>query len=338
MNTNDKINKVKEIFKDKKVAIAFSGGADSTLLIHLAKESNADILAVTFDNFIDPSGFVEYSRKRAEDFGVKHEIIELNFFDVDEFVSNKASRCYDCRKLMYSSIKQLAKEKGYEIMVDGNNITDLIHDRPGILVKYENEVLSPFIDAGLESYEIHKYLEDNDIEYAKSTTCLATRIKTNQKVTPDSINRIDYGESFIKDLTGVDVVKLREDNNKATVEVSDLDKILLDIGIDNSEESLIKDSEIQIKENGRLRLDKSVPYKIDIENTIKIISKNPIIENIGEIKEIKVINEGLLKFEIEDKTFKLLEYGQIVFEDLDDKEEVYLYLIKILPLIRRKVS
>ncbi len=344
MNTNDKINKVKEIFKDKKVAIAFSGGADSTLLIHLAKESNADILAVTFDNFIDPSGFVEYSRKRAEDFGVKHEIIELNFFDVDEFVSNKASRCYDCRKLMYSSIKQLAKEKGYEIMVDGNNITDLIHDRPGILVKYENEVLSPFIDAGLESYEIHKYLEDNDIEYAKSTTCLATRIKTNQKVTPDSINRIDYGESFIKDLTGVDVVKLREDNNKATVEVSDLDKILdkeiiskiteelkelkydkilLDIGIDNSEESLIKDSEIQIKE---------------IENTIKIISKNPIIENIGEIKEIKVINEGLLKFEIEDKTFKLLEYGQIVFEDLDDKEEVYLYLIKILPLIRRKVS
>jgi uncharacterized protein len=359
MNTNNKINKVKGIFKDKKVAIAFSGGADSTLLIHLAKESNADILAVTFDNFIDPSGFVEYSRKRAEDFGVKHEIIELNFFDVDEFVSNKASRCYDCRKLMYSSIKQLAKEKGYEIMVDGNNITDLIHDRPGILVKYENEVLSPFIDAGLESYEIHKYLEDNDIEYAKSTTCLATRIKTNQKVTPDSINRIDYGESFIKDLTGVDVVKLREDNNKATVEVSDLDKILdkeiiskiteelkelkydkilLDIGIDNSEESLIKDSEIQIKENGRLRLDKSVPYKIDIENTIKIISKNPIIENIGEIKEIKVINEGLLKFEIEDKTFKLLEYGQIVFEDLDDKEEVYLYLIKILPLIRRKVS
>ena len=345
MNTKDKINKVKDIFKDKKVAIAFSGGADNTLLIHLAKESNADILAITFDNFIDSSGFVEYSRKRAEDFGVKHEIIELNFFDVDEFVSNKASRCYDCRKLMYSSIKQLAKEKGYEIMVDGNNITDLIHDRPGILVKYENEVLSPFID--------------NDIEYAKSTTCLATRIKTNQKVTPDSINRIDYGESFIKDLTGVDVVKLREDNNKATVEVSDLDKILdkeiiskiteelkelkydkilLDIGIDNSEESLIKDSEIQIKENGRLRLDKSVPYKIDIENTIKIISKNPIIENIGEIKEIKVINEGLLKFEIEDKTFKLLEYGQIVFEDLDDKEEVYLYLIKILPLIRRKVS
>ena len=87
MNTNDKINKVKEIFKDKKVAIAFSGGADSTLLIHLAKESNADILAVTFDNFIDPSGFVEYSRKRAEDFGVKHEIIELNFFVLDAMIA-----------------------------------------------------------------------------------------------------------------------------------------------------------------------------------------------------------------------------------------------------------
>ena len=112
----------------------------------------------------------------------------------------------------------------------------------------------------------------------------------------------------------------------------------MDIGLDISEESLIEDSEIQVKENGRLRFDKSLPYKIDIENTIKVISKNPIIEGIGEIKEIKVINERLLKFEIEYKTFKLLEYGQIVFEDLNDKEEVYLYLIKILPLIRRKVS
>ena len=70
MNTNDKINKVKEIFKDKKVAIAFSGGADSTLLVHLAKEAGADILAVTFDNFMDPSGFSEYAKKRAQDFGV----------------------------------------------------------------------------------------------------------------------------------------------------------------------------------------------------------------------------------------------------------------------------
>ena len=148
-------------------------------------------------------------------------------------------------------------------------------------------------------------------------------------------------------------------NNKATVELSDLnkvldkeiiagitdelkelkyDKILLDIGIDNSDDSLIENSEIQVKKNGRLRFDKSLPYKIDIENTVDVISKTPFIEDLGEIEEMNVINERLIKFEIEDKTIKLLEYGQIVFEDLDDKEEVYLYLIKILPLIRRKVS
>ena len=112
----------------------------------------------------------------------------------------------------------------------------------------------------------------------------------------------------------------------------------MDIGIDNSDDSLIEDSEIQVKENGRLRFDKSLPYKIDIENTVDVISKTPFIEDLGEIEEMNVINERLIKFEIEDKTIKLLEYGQIVFEDLDDKEEVYIYLIKILPLIRRKVS
>ena len=226
MDINIKINKVKEILKNKKIALAFSAGADSTLLAYLAKEAGADVLAITYNNQIFPSGFLEFAKRRASEIGIRHEIIEGNFLDVDEFVENSPRRCLLCRNLMYDAIKQKAHEEGYEIIIDGNNITDLTHDRPGILMKYKYEIESPFIEAELETYEIHQFLEDNHIEFSKATTCLATRVKTNEIVTIDKVNRIDYCESFIKEKTNCDVVKLRENNNVATIELDSLETIV----------------------------------------------------------------------------------------------------------------
>ena len=134
MNINVKINRVKEILKDKKIALAFSAGADSTLLAYLAKEAGADALAITYDNQIFPSEFLEFAKKRADEIGIRHEIIENNFLDVDDIVDNTPQRCLVCRRLMYGAIKQKANEEGYEIIIDGNNITDLTHDRPGIQI------------------------------------------------------------------------------------------------------------------------------------------------------------------------------------------------------------
>ena len=63
MNLEDKINIVKDILKDKKVAIGFSGGADSTLIAYLASKVAEDVLAITIDNHLLPTGFVENTRK-----------------------------------------------------------------------------------------------------------------------------------------------------------------------------------------------------------------------------------------------------------------------------------
>ena len=58
MNLNDKINIVKNILKDKKVAIGFSGGADSTLITYLSSKVAKDTIAITIDNHLLPEGFV----------------------------------------------------------------------------------------------------------------------------------------------------------------------------------------------------------------------------------------------------------------------------------------
>ena len=355
MNENIKINKVKEIFKDYgKVALAFSGGADSTLLAYLAKEVGCDVLAITYDNQIFPTGFLEFAKRRTSEIGIKHEIIENNFIDVDDIMQNTPQRCLVCRRLMYGAIKQLANEKGYQIIIDGNNITDLIHDRPGILMKYEFEIESPFIEAELETYEIHRFLDENDIEYSNSTTCLATRVKTNEIVTIDKVNRIDHCEGFIKSITDSDVVKLREEKNVATIELSDLDailddekiepivnelklaqydKVLLNLESNASEENLVEDSELE-KGEINLTLRKKLPFGINIPETSKILEKSES-EHISNIQTIEDI--GYIKLNIDEKESKIFRDGKISIENNKNKEDAKGSLVKVLPFIRRTV-
>lgn len=353
MNADIKIDKLKEILKSyNKIALAFSGGADSTMLACIAKEVGCDVLAITYDNQIFPTGFLEFAKKRTSEIGIKHEIIENNFIDVDDVVSNSPQRCYVCRKLMYDAIKQLANEKGYEIVIDGNNITDLIHDRPGILMKYAFEIESPFIDAHLETPEIHQFLEENNIPYSKSTTCLATRVKTNETVTIDKVNRLDYCESFIQEKTNCDVVKLREEKNVATIELNQLDsildketiesildelklaqyeKVLLNLKAIESNDNLIEYDEIE-KGAYNLTLRKQLPFGIDISETSKILKKEDW-EGISNIESNEKI--GYIKLSIDEKESKIFRDGKISIENNTNKNDAKDSLVKILPLIRR---
>ena len=355
MNTNIKINKVKEIFKDYgKVALAFSGGADSTLLAYLAKEAGADVLAITYDNQIFPTGFLEFAKRRTSELGIRHEIIENNFLDVDDVVENTSQRCLVCRRLMYGAIKQKANEEGYEIIIDGNNITDLTHDRPGILMKYEFEIESPFIEAELETPEIHKFLDENNIEYSNSTTCLATRVKTNEIVTIDKVNRIDHCEGYVKEIIGSDVVKLREEKNVATIELSDLDtildkekidpivqelklsqydKIILNLKAIESDDELILDDELE-KGANNLTLRKRLPFGINILETDRIL-KNKENEHIINIETIEDI--GYIKLNIDEKESRIFRDGNISIENNKNKKDAKESLVKILPYIRRTV-
>lgn len=226
MNLEEKINIVKEILQDKKVAIGFSGGADSTLLTYLASKYAKDTLAITIDNHLLPTGFIENTRKAAESFGVKHEIIDINFYEKDNFLSNDEKRCYNCRNLMYNEIEDLANQKGFDFICDGNNISDLVIDRPGILVTYKKGFETPFIKAKLTSKEIHQYLYEKDIPFSRSTTCLATRIPTNTATTKEKINRISCCEDYILTNTNCEIVKVRDFGKIGIVEVDDIDEII----------------------------------------------------------------------------------------------------------------
>ncbi|MBQ6098900.1 MAG: 7-cyano-7-deazaguanine synthase [Methanobrevibacter sp.] len=335
MNLEDKIQIVKDQLKDKKVAIGFSGGADSTLIAYLSSKVAENTLAITIDNHIMPTGFIKHAKEVCSLFKIQHEIIDINFYDDEEFLKNDSKRCYNCRNMMYSKIIETAQKNGFDYICDGNNISDLISDRPGILITYGKNFNTPLIEARLTSKEIHEYLEENNIPYSKSTTCLATRIPTNTPTTKEKIERIGKCEDYISANTNCKIVKVRDFKEVCLCEVDDIDEILCENKFKQINDALksygckkvalnltpIDDNEfISLSyENGSFSHE--LPFTINLENTKnnfeKIKSVNPKEITIGNI----TINEN----------------GLIKGNNFRDYESALEEFMEILPKIRRNI-
>lgn len=336
MNLEDKINIVKNILKDKKVAIGFSGGADSTLIAYLSSKVAKDTLAITVNNHLFPTDFIENTRKTAKSFAIRHEIIDINFYDDESFLSNGPDRCHTCRNLMYSEIEKKAHENGFDFICDGNNISDLVVDRPGILITYEKGFKTPFIDAKLTSKEIHEYLDMNNIPYSRSTTCLATRIPTNTPTTRDKIDRISHCEDYILSNTDCKIVKVRDNCEVGIVEVEDINEILKDNRFNQINDELKRQgfkkvclNLSQIDDNEYIALDYKMdsfsyhlPFTINLKNT-EMQMGNEIINKTKDKLETDNIN--------------IYENGLIEGHDFKTYDDALDAFMEILPKLRRNI-
>ena len=336
MTLEDKIEIVKDILKDKKVAIGFSGGADSTLIAYLASKVSSDVLAITIDNHLFPDNFIKHTQNTAQEFNIKHHVIDIDFYEDEEFLKNLPSRCHSCRNLMYDKIKECAIANGFDFICDGNNISDLVIDRPGILITYKMNFNTPLMDAKLTSKEIHEYLNKNNIEYSRSTTCLATRIPTNTQVDRDKIEKINESEKILSDISGCELVKVRDFNEVSICEVNDFSKIINENSFNEINDELKSigykkvclnlsplddDEDITLDyENGQFQY--QLPFTINLENTKSKLIKKIVFENSEkiELEKISINKNGL----IEGHNFK--NYDEALFEFMDT-----------LPQMRRNV-
>lgn len=336
MNLEDKIKIVKDILKDKKVAIGFSGGADSTLITYLASKVSNDVLAITIDNHLFPEDFIKNTQEKAEKFNIKHHVIDLNFYEDDEFLKNLPSRCHSCRNLMYDKIKEYALANDFDFICDGNNISDLVINRPGILITYKMNFNTPLIEAKLTSKEIHEYLNKNNIPYSKSTTCIATRIPPNTSITKEKVEKIKKSENILSKISGCELVKVRDFNKLGVCEVNNFSKILNRDSFNKINDQLksigyekiclnlspLDDDEDIILDYENNQFHYQLPFTINLEKTKNKLRKKILFENSEKIKLEKiVINKNGL---IEGQYFK--DYDEALFEFMDT-----------LPQIRRNI-
>lgn len=228
------------------IAIAFSGGVDSSLLLKLAcdigHKSQRSVLAVTFETKLHPHGDLEEAQALASHFGAVHQIIQVDEFADAEILDNPVDRCYRCKKLLFQTLILNANQKGYHYLIDGTNYDDLNAYRPGMKALKELGIHSPLLELEITKSQIRSLAADLGISSSDrpSAPCLATRLPYGAKLEFETLALIDQGEQFIKSLGFYNVrLRLHQDILRIEIDKKDFYKFL-----DDQEQILLRLKEL----------------------------------------------------------------------------------------------
>lgn len=292
MQIEEKIKRLEDYLRNKKSILGFSAGSDSTLIAYILSKVSPDSMLVTINNNMMPQEFIEYTKTQAKRFNLKHKIINLDFLTNQTFINNGKERCYECRKLMYSNIQKLPEFDDYDYFLEGTNITDLLENRPGVLVLEKFNMTSPLVECNITKNEVFEMIDFFNLEYSADTTCLATRVKTNQKVDTDKLDKIHEAENFVRSNVNQENIRVRVDNNNATISVDEpleiLDKKLITTLRDKLRELAYSKVFLDITGYEKTELIASIdengeyyyklPYTIDLEKTEENILKRDYLD------------------------------------------------------------
>lgn len=189
------------------VCLAFSGGADSSLLLYLAREAAKEkgtcVYALTFDTALHPRGDMEAARETARKAGVYHRMIPVDeLAELPELRRNPPDRCYLCKKLLFQKALQQAKELGAGAVLEGTNADDGKQYRPGIRAIRELGILSPLAEAGMSKSEVRRFAGELGIPTAErpSSPCMATRLPYGAQLEEAVLRRLDRAENALREM------------------------------------------------------------------------------------------------------------------------------------------
>jgi uncharacterized protein len=212
------------------VAVAFSGGVDSTFLMEVAhQELGEQAIAVTAVSAMYPERETRGARDFAADRGIRQIVCEIDEFAVDGFAQNPENRCYLCKKNLFTHFRKIIAEHGIKYLAEGSNVDDDGDYRPGMQAVKEFNVLSPLREAELTKAEIRQLsLEMGLPTHDKpSFACLASRFPYGETITTEKIRAIETSEQALFD-AGFRQVRVRHHGNLARIEVNadEMEKLL----------------------------------------------------------------------------------------------------------------
>jgi len=217
----EKLNRLTDIIKAyPAVAVAFSGGVDSTFLLKFAHGISKDkVTAVTAvapnfspDEIAAAIGFCSGE-------GIRHVLVDLGDSFLETFADNPENRCYLCKKSIFTKLLSHPGLAGM-VFTDGSNKDDSFDFRPGEKALSELGIKSPLLEAGLTKEEIRYASKEIGLAAwdKPALACLASRIPYGEKVTAEKLTAIYSLEKALHE-AGFSQVRVRHHGDVARIEV-----------------------------------------------------------------------------------------------------------------------
>ena len=203
------------------LAVAFSGGVDSTYLLHEAvKAGKEKVTALIMKTPSVPERELDEAVTFCKSRGISFFVLPADPFSAAGFRENGRDRCYICKHFLFSALLEKAKEEGIPFVADGTNADDTKEFRPGLKALKELDIRSPLAEAGLTKKEIRELSEKEGLPTwnKPSFSCLATRFPYGEELTVEKLRRTEAAENLLAEL-GFTQRRVRVHGNLARIEV-----------------------------------------------------------------------------------------------------------------------
>jgi uncharacterized protein len=199
------------------VAIALSGGTDSSVLLALARRHGIRAVAISVDTGLTPPGEVAAARELSGRLGIPHVVIPVAMLEIPAVRENRPDRCYVCKRVMMEAIIMEAERWGCRTVIDGTHADDRPEMRPGMRALSELGIRSPFAGCGMGKEAVVALAADLGVVIRPPSACLATRIPVGEPITPETLALVGAAETLLaQEIPGT--IRVRCTGGCATIE------------------------------------------------------------------------------------------------------------------------
>ena len=206
-----------------RVAVAFSGGVDSTYLLEVCADvlGPDNVIALTADSPLFPGDEMERARQLAASLEVEHNILSFDELKLPGVAANSPQRCYFCKRARFELLVPIARESKGAVLVHGENADDRLDYRPGARAAHELGVRAPLAEARLGKRQIRGLSRARGLPTwdLPAASCLATRFPYDTPLTTEGLQRVRRSEDVIREVLGARQFRVRDHFPVARIEV-----------------------------------------------------------------------------------------------------------------------
>ncbi|MFH1448518.1 MAG: ATP-dependent sacrificial sulfur transferase LarE [Candidatus Micrarchaeota archaeon] len=201
------------------VAVALSGGLDSSVIAKASGLTSKDSVAITLDDYTLPRIDLKDAKRTAKLSRIKHIVLKSR--PPPKVLSNPDDRCFYCKKHTYTLVMKRARKFGIRAVVDGANADDTSEYRPGLRAAKELGVYSPLLDLGFGKADTRMIAKEFKLPVwnKPSSACMSSRIPHGERITKGRLSRAETAEGYLRKATGIQKIRVRSHGNLARIEV-----------------------------------------------------------------------------------------------------------------------